>query len=54
MEKTLAASKKHLFIKKEIHARLKDEAKKEGKMLSHFVNHILEWALDYKKFLDKK
>jgi predicted DNA-binding protein len=44
----------HMFICPDLHARLKEQAKSEGKKLRYFTNELIEWAIDYKNFLSKK
>jgi hypothetical protein len=44
---------KHIFIRPDLHSLIKEQAAKEGKKIQFFTNELIEWAIGYKKFLDK-
>ncbi|MCF6174622.1 MAG: hypothetical protein L3J71_02520 [Victivallaceae bacterium] len=45
---------KHVFIRESTHRKVKAVADAEGKKLKVFVSDLLDIALEYKKFLQKK
>jgi hypothetical protein len=53
-EKKNKIKTKHIFVRPDIHEKIKESAKLSGKKIQHFTNELIEWGLEYQKFLAKK
>ena len=54
MKNKQKSSAKHIFIRNDVHARVKELSKKEGKKIQYLVNELLDAGIEYKKFLSQR